>query len=85
VLAGSAEVALRAVPHPATVLAVGCGTGALLRVLADRLPAHVASFDAEGRTILVVALDIAEYQVQTVRAISNPDKLRHLYRTADRR
>jgi ubiquinone/menaquinone biosynthesis C-methylase UbiE len=42
VVAGSAEFALEAVPDPATVLDVGCGTGALLRALADRLPARVA-------------------------------------------
>jgi ubiquinone/menaquinone biosynthesis C-methylase UbiE len=41
VVAGSIEVALRAVPHPAAVLDLGCGTGALLRALADRLPAGV--------------------------------------------
>ena len=41
VVAGAAEVALAALPHPAAVLDVGCGTGALLRALADRLPAGV--------------------------------------------
>jgi 2-polyprenyl-3-methyl-5-hydroxy-6-metoxy-1,4-benzoquinol methylase len=39
VVAGAAEVVLAALPHPAAVLDVGCGTGALLRTLADRLPA----------------------------------------------
>jgi hypothetical protein len=28
--------------------------------------------------VLVVSLDIAEDQVQSLRAVSNPDKLRHL-------
>jgi ubiquinone/menaquinone biosynthesis C-methylase UbiE len=42
VVTSSADVALRAVPDPAAVLDVGCGTGALLRTLADRLPAGVA-------------------------------------------
>jgi ubiquinone/menaquinone biosynthesis C-methylase UbiE len=41
VVAGAAEVALAALPGPAAVLDVGCGTGALLRTLADRLPAGV--------------------------------------------
>ena len=39
VVAGAAEVVLAALPHPAAVLDVGCGTGVLLRTLADRLPA----------------------------------------------
>jgi RNA polymerase sigma-70 factor (TIGR02957 family) len=34
--------------------------------------------DAEGRPVLVVSLDIADDQVQTIRSIVNPDKLRHL-------
>lgn len=42
VVATAAGVALAALPHPASVLDVGCGTGALLRTLADRLPACVA-------------------------------------------
>lgn len=32
----------------------------------------------DGRAVLVLSLDIAEGLVQTVRVISNPDKLRHL-------
>jgi RNA polymerase sigma-70 factor, ECF subfamily len=35
-------------------------------------------FDADGRLLAAVALDIADDLVQTVRAIANPDKLRHL-------
>jgi RNA polymerase sigma-70 factor (ECF subfamily) len=35
-------------------------------------------FDSSGRAVLVISLDIADDQVQTVRAVSNPDKLRHL-------
>lgn len=34
--------------------------------------------DADGRLIAAVVLDIADDLVQTVRAIANPDKLRHL-------
>jgi RNA polymerase sigma-70 factor (ECF subfamily) len=35
-------------------------------------------FDVEGRPLGAVTIDIADDQVQTVRAVSNPDKLRHL-------
>jgi RNA polymerase sigma-70 factor, ECF subfamily len=34
--------------------------------------------DADGRPIVVMSLDIADGVVQTVRAVSNPDKLQHL-------
>jgi RNA polymerase sigma-70 factor, ECF subfamily len=34
--------------------------------------------DPEGRVLGVLALDIAEGRVRTVRSIANPDKLRHL-------
>lgn len=36
----------------------------------------------DGRVVLVVSLDIADGQVQTIRSITNPDKLRHLARDA---
>ena len=35
-------------------------------------------FDLEGHPIVVVSLDIADDQVQAIRAVSNPDKLGHL-------
>jgi ubiquinone/menaquinone biosynthesis C-methylase UbiE len=41
VVARSAELALQTIGSPSAVLDVGCGTGALLRVLADRLPTTV--------------------------------------------
>jgi len=34
--------------------------------------------DADGRLVAAVVLDIADDLVQTVRAVANPDKLRHL-------
>ena len=34
--------------------------------------------DPEGRLVNVLALDIADGQVQAIRSIVNPDKLRHL-------
>jgi RNA polymerase sigma-70 factor (ECF subfamily) len=41
------------------------------------------SVDAEGRLIAVWAFDIADGQVQEVRSVVNPDKLRHLGPLAD--
>jgi RNA polymerase sigma-70 factor, ECF subfamily len=38
----------------------------------------LVTLDPEGRVLGVLALDIAEGRVQTVRSIVNPDKLRHL-------
>jgi RNA polymerase sigma-70 factor, ECF subfamily len=39
-------------------------------------------FDQEGLPVVVVSLDIADDQVQAIRAVSNPDKLRHLRHTS---
>jgi hypothetical protein len=39
--------------------------------------------DSEGRLVNVLALDIADGQVQAIRSIVNPDKLRHLGPTAN--
>jgi RNA polymerase sigma-70 factor (ECF subfamily) len=38
----------------------------------------------DGRPFVVIALDIADEQVQAVRAISNPEKLRHLASAGER-
>jgi hypothetical protein len=34
--------------------------------------------DGDGRAIAVVALKIADDQVQTIHAVANPEKLQHL-------
>jgi hypothetical protein len=39
-----------------------------------------ARTDADGRLTEILELDIADGQVQALRAIANPDKLRHLER-----
>jgi RNA polymerase sigma-70 factor (ECF subfamily) len=41
------------------------------------------TYDAEGRVINVLALDIADGQVQTIRSVVNPDKLGHLGPVSD--
>jgi RNA polymerase sigma-70 factor (ECF subfamily) len=52
------------------VVEVNAGPGALL-------------LDGEDRVIGVVALDIADAEIQSIRSIVNPDKLAHLGPTAD--
>jgi RNA polymerase sigma-70 factor (TIGR02957 family) len=39
--------------------------------------------DPEGRLVTVLAVDVADGQVQAIRSIVNPDKLRHLGPTAN--
>jgi RNA polymerase sigma-70 factor (ECF subfamily) len=41
------------------------------------------SYDAEGRVINVIELDIADGMVQAIRSVVNPDKLRHLGPVSD--
>jgi RNA polymerase sigma-70 factor, ECF subfamily len=49
----------------------------LQRVEVNGQPGAVL-FGPDGRPVVVVSLDIADDLVQTVHAVSNPDKLRHL-------
>jgi RNA polymerase sigma-70 factor (ECF subfamily) len=41
------------------------------------------AYDAQDRLAGVIALDIADDQIQTIHSIANPDKLRHLDRVSD--
>jgi RNA polymerase sigma-70 factor (TIGR02957 family) len=43
----------------------------------------VVAYDAKGRVVSVIALDIAGGLVQAVRSVVNPDKLQHLGPTSD--
>lgn len=49
----------------------------LRQVQVNGQPGAMAS-DTAGKLIAVVVLDIADGQIQAVRSIVNPDKLRHL-------
>jgi ubiquinone/menaquinone biosynthesis C-methylase UbiE len=55
VVATSADLALRVAPRPTVVLDVGCGTGALLRTLAARLPAQVELIGVDPAPAMVEA------------------------------
>jgi len=57
--------------------------GTRIRVAAINGQPGALALDPDGRLIGAVCLDIAEGQVQTVRSIVNPDKLRHLGPVAD--
>jgi hypothetical protein len=41
------------------------------------------AIDAQDRLVAVIGLDITDGQIQTIRSIVNPDKLRHLDRVGD--
>ena len=65
------------------VLHGGTARGARLGVVGMRTVAingqpGALFLNADGRVVAVVTLDIADDQVQTIRAIANPEKLRHL-------
>ena len=43
----------------------------------------VVSFDQDGKLVAVMAFDVADGQVQVIRSVVNPDKLRHLGETSE--
>ena len=69
----TADLAVRAIPAPQRVLDVGCGTGYLLRRLADRYP------EAAGLT----GVDPAPAMIAAARAAADDDRLRWLAGTAE--
>ena len=72
---GRARVARTLVVWAST--AARAGGVAVRRVEVNGQPGAML-LDAEGGLLAVWALDIAEGQIQAVRSIVNPDKLRHL-------
>jgi ubiquinone/menaquinone biosynthesis C-methylase UbiE len=69
VWARSADVALAAVPVPLRVLDVGCGTGAVLRELAERLPNVLEIVGADPSDgMLAMAREDSPEQIRFVRA-----------------
>jgi RNA polymerase sigma-70 factor (TIGR02957 family) len=57
--------------------------GVRLRVSEVNGQPGAMAIDAQDRLVGVMALDIADGQVQTIHSIANPDKLRHLDRVSD--
>ena len=55
----------------------GLAVASIRRVEINGQPGAVL-LDHDGRSVVVMSLDIADGLVQTVRAVSNPDKLHHL-------
>jgi RNA polymerase sigma-70 factor (ECF subfamily) len=60
-----------------TASGAGLGVVAMRRVEINGQPGPVF-LDAEGLPLVAVSLDSADDQVQTLHAVSNPEKLRHL-------
>jgi ubiquinone/menaquinone biosynthesis C-methylase UbiE len=69
----TADLAVRAVPAPRRILDVGCGTGYLLRRLADRCP------DAAE----LIGVDPARAMIAAARAAAAGDRLQWLEGTAE--
>jgi RNA polymerase sigma factor (sigma-70 family) len=52
--------------------------GASLRAAMVNAQPGMLAYDAEGGLIAVLTFDVLDGQVQVIRAVANPDKLRHL-------
>jgi ubiquinone/menaquinone biosynthesis C-methylase UbiE len=70
----TADLALSRSPSPRRILDVGCGTGYLLRQLADRVPAAAE----------LAGIDAAAAMIETARAAARDDRLRFSEAVAER-
>ena len=54
-----------------------------LRIVEANGQPGAVTYDRDGHVVNVFALDIADGEVQAVRCVVNPDKLRHLARMSE--
>jgi RNA polymerase sigma factor (sigma-70 family) len=87
---GKAQVARKPVAgrqqvtrHVAGLFRRGRMLGISLRLAWVNGQPGAVTYDAGGRVVSVVVLDIADGMVQAIRAVVNPDKLRHLGPVSD--
>jgi len=70
----TADVALAVDPAPRRILDVGCGTGMLLRILAQRL-GPTAEETAQGTAEELVGIDAAAGMIDTARELADDPRL----------
>ncbi|MGW3041019.1 RNA polymerase sigma factor SigJ [Kitasatospora sp. NPDC001159] len=87
---GKAQAIGRSVSNPRQVAQLlVSGVRRIARLGASLVPAWVngrpgmVAYDAEGRVLNVVALDIVDGAVREIHAVANPDKLGHLGEVSD--
>jgi hypothetical protein len=66
-------------------MSVAASAGLHIRVAEVNGQPGGMAFDAQDRLVAVIGLDITDGEIQTIRAIVNPDKLRHLDQVGDLR
>ncbi|WP_129666126.1 RNA polymerase sigma-70 factor [Phytoactinopolyspora endophytica] len=87
---GKAPQWMRPISGTVRVARLLAGIGQTIRQVGGRIEPHEINgqagafvVDADGALIHILALDVSDGAVQTVRSVINPDKLRHLGPLAD--
>ena len=73
----------RVMHHVVDLLRRGRAIGISIRLAWVNGQPGAVIYDAEGRVISVVGLDVADGVVQAIRAVVNPDKLGHIGPVSD--